>query len=121
MLRAARLPRGRSPARRPAGGGRQGTVRSGAGAARRRAAPSRGRGLRLRARPAVRHRAEHAVASPEEAARSRHRGCGTPRAVGLLLRDPRGAGGPEDMAELTDTADIRDAVRERYAAAATSA
>ena len=35
--------------------------------------------------------------------------------VGLLLRQPRGAGGADRMAELTDHDDIRDVVRERYA------
>ena len=47
-----------------------------------------------------------------------HRRFGAPGPVGLLLRQPRGTGGAERMAELTDKDEIREAVRERYAAAA---
>ena len=42
------------------------------------------------------------LAPPQEAARRRHRRLRAARAVGLLLRAPRGAGGADDMAELTD-------------------
>ena len=55
---------------------------------------------------------------PQEAARGRHRRLRAPRAVGLLLRHPRRAGGADRMAELTENTDIREHVRERYAAAA---
>ena len=49
-----------------------------------------------------------------------HRRLRAPGPVGLLLRHPRRAEGAVRMAELTDT-DIREQVRERYAAAATAA
>ena len=57
---------------------------------------------------------------PQEAARGRHRRLRATRAVGLLLRDPRRPRGVLHMADLTDRAaeHVREAVRERYAAAA---
>src|SRR3954469_876604 len=130
----AEAPRGRGVlgARRPPPPGaragradrrrRQGARRPDPPAARRRAAQARRQGLRLRARPAVRRLPAHAVASPEEAARGRHRRLRAARSVGLLLRPPRRAEGAERMADLTtdqtQEPEIRETVRERYAAAA---
>src|SRR3954468_19123124 len=127
----AEAPRGRGGLRAPrpsprgprAGGahgrGRQGTRRPDPPAARRRAAQARRQGLRLRARPAVRRLPAHALAPPQEAARGRHRRLRAARPVGLLLRPPRRAEGAERMADLTPAEpEIRETVRERYAAAA---
>ena len=47
----------------------------------------------------------------------RHRRLRAARAVGLLLRPPRRPGGADRMAELSENTDIREIVRERYAAA----
>src|SRR6476659_5166025 len=117
VLSARRLPRRRARAGGAHGRGRQGARRPDPPAARRRAAQARGQGLRVRARPAVRHLPAHALAPPQEAARGRHRRLRAARPVGLLLRPSRRAEGAERMADLTDT-DIRETVRERYAAAA---
>src|SRR4051794_37525416 len=114
MLPARRLSGRRARAGRADGRGRQGARRPGAPAARRRAAQARRQGLRLRARPAVRHLPAHPLAPPQEAARRRHRRIRAPRTMGLLLRPPRRAEGAQRMADLS----IREAVRERYAAAA---
>src|SRR3954452_17971801 len=114
MLSAGRLSRRRARAGGPHGRGRQGARGPDPPAARRRAAQARRQGLRLRARPALRHLPAHAVAPPQEAARGRHRRLRAARPVGLLLRPPRRAEGAERMADLT----IRETVRERYAAAA---
>src|SRR3954469_14991604 len=121
---------------------RQGARRPDPPAARRRAAQARRQGLRLRARPAVRRLPAHALAPPQEAARGRHRRLRAARPVGLLLRPPRRAEGAERMADLTTACcstteqatccdpsekgaccetrepEIRETVRERYAAAA---
>src|SRR3954467_6429867 len=126
VLRAARLPGGQSRGRRPRRRAREGPVRPDPGPARRRAAPARGRGLRLRARPAVRRLAAHPLAPPQEAARGWDRRGRAPRPVGLLLRRSRSAEGAVLMAELTtccgtptaSSGNIREAVRDRYAAAA---
>src|SRR4051794_17705872 len=99
------------------GRGRKGSRRPDPPPARRRAAQARGQGLRLRARPALRHLPAHALAPSEEAARGRHRRLRATRAVGLLLRPSGRAEGAERMADLT----IREQVRERYAAAAAAA
>src|SRR3954466_10837137 len=126
VLRAARLPGGHSRGRRPRRRDREGLVRPDQGPARRRAASARGRGLRLRARAAVRGVPAHPLAPSQEAARGRDRRGRAPRPVGLLLRRPRSAEGAVLMAELTtccgtpteSTVNIREAVRDRYAAAA---
>src|SRR4051794_29406543 len=117
VLPARRLSRRRARAGGAHGRGRQGARRPDPAAARRRAAQARGQGLRLRARPAVRHLPTHPLAPPQEAARGRHRRLRAARPVGLLLRPPGRAEGAERMADLTDT-DIRETVRARYAAAA---
>src|SRR3954453_16926851 len=117
VLRARRASRRGARAGRADGRRRQGARRPDPPTARRRAAQARRQGLRLRARPAVRRLPAHALASPEEAARGRHRRLRAARPVGLLLRPPRRAEGAERMAELTDP-EIRETVRERYAAAA---
>src|SRR3954452_21920152 len=114
MLSAGRLSRRRARAGGPHGRGRQGARGPDPPAARRRAAQARRQGLRLRARPALRHLPAHALAPPQEAARGRHRRLRAARPVGLLLRPPRRVEGAERMADLT----IRETVRERYAAAA---
>src|SRR3954453_19702404 len=114
VLPAGRLPRRRARAGGPHGRGRQGARRPGAPAARRRAAQARRQGLRLRAGAAVRHLPAHPFAPPQEAARGGHRRIRAPRPLGLLLRPWRRTGGAERMAEMN----IRDAVRERYAALA---
>src|SRR3954469_6829314 len=88
-------------------------------AARRRAAQARGQGLRLRARAAVRHLPAHAEPPSEDPARGGDRGLRAARAVGLLLRPAGRAEGADRMAELSENTDIREIVRERYAAAAT--
>src|SRR5215217_2300692 len=120
LLRAGRAPRRRPGARRAHGRRGEGTRRPRAHAARG-CAPQGGRqGLRLRARTAVRALAAHGLAPPEGAARGRHRRLRAARPMGVLLRDPRLPGGPLRMAQLTDT-DIREQVRDRYAAAATAA
>src|SRR3954470_11853169 len=114
VLPARRLSRRRARAGGAHGRGRQGARRPDPPAARRRAAQARGQGLRLRARPAVRRLPAHALAPPQEAAGGRDRRLRAPRAVGLLLRPPRRAEGAERMADLN----IRETVRERYAALA---
>src|SRR3954464_6827837 len=113
-LPARRLSRRRARAGGTHGRGRQGARRPDPPAARRRAAQARRPGLRVRARPAVRHLPAHALAPPQEAARGRHRRLRAARPVGLLLRPSRRAEGAERMADLT----IRETVRERYAALA---
>src|SRR3954447_20315061 len=142
VLPARRLSRRRARAGGAHGRGRQGARRPDPPAARRRAAQARRQGLRVRARPALRHLPAHAVASPQEAARGRHRRLRAARPVGLLLRPPRRAEGAERMADLTTACcstteqatccdpsekgaccetsepEIRETVRERYAAAA---
>ena len=60
-----------------------------------------------------------ALAPPQEAARGRDRRLRAPGPVGLLLRPSRRTEGADLMAELTDT-EIRETVRERYAAAASA-
>src|SRR5215207_10386358 len=120
VLRAGRASRRRPRARRAHGRRGQGARRPGPPTARRRPAQGGRRGLRLRTRAAVRALPAHRLPSPEGAARGRHRRLRAARAVGLLLRDPRRPGGPLRMAQLTDT-DIREQVRERYAAAAKQA
>src|SRR4051794_37727790 len=127
----AEAPRGRGvlrtrrPSRRGARAGaadrrrRQGARRPDPPAARRRAAQARRQGLRLRARPAVRRLPADAVAPPQEAARGRHRRLRAARPVGLLLRPSGRTEGAERMADLTPAEpEIRETVRERYAAAA---
>src|SRR3954464_7236291 len=119
VLPARRLPRRRARAGGPHGRGRQGARRPDPPAARRRAAQARRQGLRLRARPAVRRLPADAVAPPQEAARGRHRRLRAAWPVGLLLRPPRRTEGAERMADLTPAEpEIRETVRERYAAAA---
>src|SRR5215210_2737563 len=161
MLRTRRLSRRRARPRHPHGRSRQGARRPSSAPARRRPAQARGQGLRLRARPALRHLPAHALPPPQEAPRGRHRRLRAARAVGLLLRPPRSAKGTDRMAELSTEAtsssccsteaqascgeptekgaccgtsaaggscgcsagasdDIRETVRERYAAAARS-
>src|SRR4051794_18359956 len=114
VLPARRLSGRRARARGADGRGREGPRRPDPPPARRRAAQARGQGLRLRARPALRHLPAHALAPSEEAARGRHRRLRAAGAVGLLLRPSGRAEGAERMADLT----IREQVRERYAAAA---
>src|ERR687885_427194 len=97
--------------------GRRSETRAQAEAPRRGSVLRAGRLSRRRARAAVRRLAAHAEPPPQEAARGGHRRVRAPRPVGLLLRPPRRAEGAERMAELTGT-DIRETVRERYAAAA---
>src|SRR5438128_2257093 len=69
VLRAARLPRGDDQGRRPARGRCEGARRSHPRPARRRPAPARRPGLRVRARAAVRRLAADALPPPQEAAR----------------------------------------------------
>src|SRR6202035_2630368 len=71
--------------------------------------------MRVRARPAVRYLPAHPVAPPREATHRRDRGFRAAWPVGLLLRQTRSTEGALCMAELTD---IRESVRQRYAAAA---
>src|SRR3954454_23705739 len=117
VLRARRPSRRGARAGRAAGRRRQGARRPDPPTARRRAAQARRQGLRLRARPAIRHLPAHAEPSPQEAARGRHRRLRAARPVGLLLRPARRPEGALDMLERT----IRETVRERYAAAARTA
>src|SRR3954451_7540851 len=119
LLRAGRLSRRGARARHPHGRRGQGAGGSGSAPARRRAAQARRQGVRVRARAAVRHLAADPLPPPQEAAPGGHRRLRAARPLGLLLRHPRSTGGAVLMAELTDT-DIRDRVRERYAAAATA-
>src|SRR6185312_2395386 len=88
-------------------------------ATRRRPAKARRQGLRLRARAAVRPLPAHRVSPPQGPPTGRHRRLGARGALGLLLRHPRRAKGAIHMAELTTTPEqVREAVREKYAAAA---
>src|SRR4051794_8748752 len=118
LLRAGGVPRRGARAGRAHGRGGQGARRSDTPSARGRAAKARRQGVRLRAGAAVRGLAANAQSPSEEAARRRHRRFRAARPLGLLLRDPRRPGGAVFMADLKE---IREAVRERYAAAATSA
>src|SRR5436190_4560465 len=120
VLRARRVPRHGARVGRAYGAGRQGAGRSDPDPAGRRAPEARGQGLRVRAHAALRRGPADGLPSPEGAARRRARGLRAARALGLLLRDPRCGGGVEQVAELTEQTDVREAVRERYAAAATA-
>src|SRR5580693_2694802 len=117
LLRAARISGRRRGAGRTDCRHRQGARRPGAATARRRTAQARRQGVRVRARAAVRPVAADRVPPPEGAEGGRDRRRRAAGAVGVLLCDPRGAGGADRMAELTD---IRETVREKYAAAATA-
>src|SRR3954447_4710098 len=122
MLRAGRAAEGRPKRRRPPGAAREGARRPHAPAARGRASQACRRGLRVRAPAAVRHQAVDALGAPEETARRGHRRRRAPGPLGLLLRHPRVAGGAVHMAEVTTPEpNIRETVRERYAAAARAA
>src|SRR5215208_1431183 len=78
--------------------------------------------MRLRARAALRSLPADCLPSPQGAAGGGHRRIRAARTVGLLLRQSGFAGGAERMAEqLTSKDAVREAVRERYAAAALSA
>src|SRR2546421_5104397 len=120
LLPARRLPRrGADPG--PADGDdRQGPGRPDPGPAGRRPAPARREGLRVRAGPAVRPLPAHRLPPPQGPARSGDRRLRAGGAVGLLLRVARRTGGAVRMAEL-ETTDIRETVRDRYAAAARAA
>src|SRR6266545_7077533 len=121
VLRARRLSRRRANSGRADGCDREGARRPDPDSAGRRAPKARGQGVCLRARAALRSLAADRLPPPQGAARGRHRRLRAAGTVGLLLRQPRGTGGIERMAEqLTDKDEIREAVRERYAAAATS-
>src|SRR5439155_23085008 len=115
-LPAGRLSRRGARAGRAYGRGRKGPRRPDPPATRGRPAQARRQGVRLRARPALRRLPAHPLAPPQEAARGRHRRLRAPWPVGLLLRPPRRPEGDLPMAELTT--EIRETVRERYAAAA---
>ena len=103
LLRARRLPRRRACPGAAAGGGRQGARRPGPPPARRRPAEARRQGLRLRARPAVRHQPADAEPPPQEAPRRRHRRLRAPGPVGLLLRRARRARRARRLAGLSPT------------------
>src|SRR5436305_10928291 len=121
LLRPGRLPRRRAPASAADGPDRQGAGRPDPVAARRRPPQARRQGLRVRADPAVRRRPADRLPSPQGPAQGRHRRFRARGIVGLLLRQPRGIGGTERMAEQLSEGDrIRNAVRQRYAAAANS-
>src|SRR5215217_3543915 len=120
VLRARRLSRRRAPAGRADGDHRQGARRPDPAAARRRPAQACGQGLRVRARPAVRHLPADALPPPQAAARGGHRRLRAPGPMGLLLRPPRRTPGAIRMADVTFP-DIRETVRVRYAAAARQA
>src|SRR5215207_5953182 len=120
MLRAGRLPGHRARAGGADERGRQITWRSDPDAARGCPSQARRQGLRLRAGAALRPLPADRLAPSQGAARGWHRRLREGGAVGLLLRQPRGIGGIERMAELTEKDEIREVVRERYAAAASS-
>src|SRR5919108_2134793 len=118
LLRPRRPSRHRARAGGAHGHDREGVGRPGPPPARRRAAQARRQGLRLRAGAAVRHIPADAEPPPQDPAPGGRRGLGAPWAVGLLLRPAGRAGGADRMAELSENTDIREIVRERYAAAA---
>src|SRR4051812_20349061 len=118
LLRPGRLSGHRARALGAHGRDRQGARRPDPPAARRRAAQARRQGLRVRARAPLRRRSAHPQPPPQDVAPGGDRGLRAPRTVGLLLRPSRRPEGAHRMADLTETTDIREVVRDRYAAAA---
>src|SRR4051812_17958732 len=128
VLRASRLPRRRAPGGGADGSDSQGARGPGAIAARRRVAQACRQGLRLRARATLRPRSANYLAPSQGAPSGGDRGFGARGTVGLLLRPPRGArralrlaSSVREMSNSDRAEQVREAVRERYAAAAEGA